>query len=722
MRMKNLHEKGSLMVEVMAVIALLGVMGTMLFRQVQRRNEELDNINMASEIRIVKEATAAYIQANKATLEANNCPAIGDDNVDVSDLPLGAVEKFMPDNWISDEGTSNGIIHEYQIYLSCYRVNSPSADNRLAMYGTVVPNAPGHGNSPLPPNFTLRRAARVATLIGADGGVFEDGKFVGAMGAWEIDCEGDGSCDDREDNFYVATTGMDIYVPETDKTADNTVAVPHNIAFGQLHATDYFSVGDGDIDCVSNATLDENDKYKFAHEDLVEIPGRVAHAADDVIRNPGDGACDPLFWVGADSNRHNVYVKNNLYVGQNASNHRRAISLETGGGDSENAITVHDSIGGAILTLNGAGQIIGRVDSTGKGYKLDAANGEIILFEEATATVDGQNHTVQIPIMRLKDGRMETNVAAQYYDDDGTLTTDVYAVDPAGESLMNDIRLTSRGGARLSDILPDYILKNVQSITATSTVAGDRPTVPVPDCPRGYIPAISVTPIKYIQFITDVDLNLNLTTNGADGSAGHTHAITGQLNNSVLTQNKTTTNLIRSHIITTTGTGSDGVNNSSLTITQLPPVRIIINQVLNPQRWRIGLAYGTGAQPYLEDNPITALAQTYCVFDRDTFMQDTDVEYVSGSGMRFEAKSRGVISNRVCTSETEGTVCDNTEKCVSGYCRKLGTCSDPDNTPLGSHVYCLKRTQVYIECFSASDCGEGKTCTNSRCVATGSGS
>ena len=465
MQFKKSHESGSIMVEVIAVLALLGVMGMMMFRQIQRRNEELSNINMASEIRMIKEATTAYIQANKANLEANNCPDISSSDIDTTALPRAEVEKFLPDNWISDVGTENGIIYEYQIDLSCYRINSAAADNRLGMYATIIPNDPsGSEASPIPPDFSYRRAARVATLIGSDGGVYENGSLVGTAGAWEIECEEGSPCDGRTDNFYVATTGMDIYIPETDKTADNTVAVPHNIAFENLHSTDYFSVGDGTTNCIDNYDSDTN---QFAHETLPATPTGIGQATPDVIRRVGTSGCDPLFWVGTavGGNDHSaaghVYVKNNLYIGRDNTNNRQAIALETGNNNTDRAITVFDVDGQGRLTLNGAGQIIGRVDSTGKGYKLDAENGEIVLFNEVNATVGGAQHVVQIPTLRLKDGRMETNVNAQYYDNSGTLKTDVYAVDPAGESLMNDIRLTSRGGARLSDILPDYILKGM---------------------------------------------------------------------------------------------------------------------------------------------------------------------------------------------------------------------------------------------------------------------
>lgn len=42
---------------------------------------------------------------------------------------------------------------------------------------------------------------------------------------------------------------------------------------------------------------------------------------------------------------------------------------------------------------------------------------------------------------------------------------DQYMVNPAYTSVMHDIKLTTRGGARLSDILPDYVLKGVYNIS-----------------------------------------------------------------------------------------------------------------------------------------------------------------------------------------------------------------------------------------------------------------
>lgn len=45
-----------------------------------------------------------------------------------------------------------------------------------------------------------------------------------------------------------------------------------------------------------------------------------------------------------------------------------------------------------------------------------------------------------------------------------------FKVDPGFESVMNDIRLTSRGGARLSEILPNYIIKGIYELSNTYKV------------------------------------------------------------------------------------------------------------------------------------------------------------------------------------------------------------------------------------------------------------
>ena len=100
---------------------------------------------------------------------------------------------------------------------------------------------------------------------------------------------------------------------------------------------------------------------------------------------------------------------------------------------------------------------------------------------------------------------------------------DTYMVNPAYTSVMKDIKLTSRMGARLSDILPDFINKGIYysnngydegkgspdpDVSYTSDPSddyvGDSPyaspylgSVPAPQCPPGYARAVTVVPISF---------------------------------------------------------------------------------------------------------------------------------------------------------------------------------------------------------------------------------
>lgn len=116
----------------------------------------------------------------------------------------------------------------------------------------------------------------------------------------------------------------------------------------------------------------------------------------------------------------------------------------------------------------------------------------------------------------------------------GKETYDSYQVNPAYTSVMHDIKLTTRGNARLSDILPDFINKGIYVIDNTydestgtknwenyrvtkpgkDLVIDDQPTdcgtkgancittpwlgfVPTPQCPPGYSKVITINPIRW---------------------------------------------------------------------------------------------------------------------------------------------------------------------------------------------------------------------------------
>ena len=113
---------------------------------------------------------------------------------------------------------------------------------------------------------------------------------------------------------------------------------------------------------------------------------------------------------------------------------------------------------------------------------------------------------------------------------------DRYMVNPAYTSVMHDIKLTTRGGARLSDILPDFINKGIyvvnnsyQEMASTGTFGsgitifsnggrleiqglkdigsseGERwaspflGVVPAPQCPPGHTRVVTITPANFLM-------------------------------------------------------------------------------------------------------------------------------------------------------------------------------------------------------------------------------
>lgn len=127
------------------------------------------------------------------------------------------------------------------------------------------------------------------------------------------------------------------------------------------------------------------------------------------------------------------------------------------------------------------------------------------------------NHTYKVPTKL-------THEEANLYNTGDKKTTftryDTYMVNPAYTSVMNDIKLASRGGARLSDILPDFINKGIyvanntnkseyfptsgtwgdfdyQNASDNTDVSPYLGKVPAPQCPPGYGRVITVAPTGF---------------------------------------------------------------------------------------------------------------------------------------------------------------------------------------------------------------------------------
>lgn len=188
---------------------------------------------------------------------------------------------------------------------------------------------------------------------------------------------------------------------------------------------------------------------------------------------------------------------------------------------------------GTVYIRKGYVEVHGEDTANTSGYSYnDAYKGKGVLVasrlvannpspDKTTKTTVPYGH--EVPQMFSKD-------VMKNYGEKVENRYDTYMVNPAYTSVMHDIKLTTRGGARLSDILPDFINKGIYVVNNTyEEKAGDKlnfyksswndlvgkytsntgditmgestswaspylGSVPAPQCPPGYGRVITLTP------------------------------------------------------------------------------------------------------------------------------------------------------------------------------------------------------------------------------------
>ncbi len=571
------NEKGAIMVEIIAVIALLGVLGPLMFKQVISRNEEVENINMASEIRTVKEAFSAYILAHKQQI-LEKCDSAGmGETVTCSFSPDDLIE-FLPDGFVVDG---------YNFLLEKYTPNDALA--KPIFQGFIWPKT-----STRPSDLKIRRAARIANLIGADGGlVMKDGIVYGTGGTWELDDTNgmDFELGTDATATYIATTGLDTYIPELEyeELDTATIAFPDDLALGKLHAWNYFSVGNEKPGSTGTST-----NCAVINHRQINDSGTVTTAKADEIKKAGEGGCDPLFWVGSPESGAttrgdlgHVYVKNQLHIGRDITNHRSAFIIDPNIGSdgnlkTDNTLQNNQDRKIEVLSIDGLTKV--KIDASGR---IMSYGSQTLKKDESINTIkDGETEPEAI---YLHEGQVQSNRKAKITSN-ATGNDENYRVDPAFTSVLNDIRLESRGGARLSELLPNYMLQTVTTFTDTETTK----TINMPSCPKNYAPAIVVFPHGNTERkLKQEDVNTLAEYLSATSSVGPLTPETvpaGGLNLSSepkirVTIDSTTSNLEKHEDINQTGS------------------------------WTMSFGYSSDGTSFAQTGGVSGIIQTYCVFD-----------------------------------------------------------------------------------------------------------
>lgn len=200
---------------------------------------------------------------------------------------------------------------------------------------------------------------------------------------------------------------------------------------------------------------------------------------------------------------------------------------------------------GALYTsdINGPIMSVGsKQNQSGNKYPVHVRQGVIEIAPDYTTTdASGNSQYAHFEGIMQSYGKTGTDSSIDYTGKTTTVTGtagatkpyDRFFVNPAYTSMMNDIKLATRGGARLSDILPDFINKGIyvmdntfqsghdwtkdsvksdsgefilssmssyNSAVCNNTKCDTSPWmgfIPTPNCPPGYMKVATITPIRF---------------------------------------------------------------------------------------------------------------------------------------------------------------------------------------------------------------------------------
>ena len=193
--MKN--QRGSLLIEALAMLALIAMVTPLLYKKAAERTNELQDINAAGQMRTISNALDAYLRDNYDTIITNgtvktNCSGSaadkkysfnGDDANE--DIPLAHLCEYLPYGF----NDKTMLFSSIDVGVKRRIFKSDDADpstgekrvTRQDLMGLIVANPVRGANMP------RVRSSRIASMIGTNGGFIDNKKGMGVQGVWEID-------------------------------------------------------------------------------------------------------------------------------------------------------------------------------------------------------------------------------------------------------------------------------------------------------------------------------------------------------------------------------------------------------------------------------------------------------------------------------------------------------------------------------------------------------
>lgn len=185
---KDGEERGALMLEAIALLGLMTMMSPMVVRQTADRTAEMEEVAVAGQMKTLRDALSSYIEANYA--------GIADEAANRRDVSMEQLRPYLPPSFFQGGNVTSKLINDYKVGIRkerpCADAANPDCTNRWKITGMVVSgnaNTDGDSLGGVAGELDDRRAARIATMVGADGGYIRSTKTLSALGLGDNDAE-----------------------------------------------------------------------------------------------------------------------------------------------------------------------------------------------------------------------------------------------------------------------------------------------------------------------------------------------------------------------------------------------------------------------------------------------------------------------------------------------------------------------------------------------------
>lgn len=185
------NQKGSLLIEAMAMLGLIAMVTPMLYRKAAERTSELQDINAAGQMRVLSNAVDTYLRDNYDKIVTNqeitsNCSGADKKKYNFSgndsneNIPVAHLCEYLP------YGFSEKSMIFTDIKIAVKRRNFTSAGGSVTRQDltSLIVATPASGA-----NMQRVRASRIASMIGTNGGFADNKVGYGVQGVWKVDLD-----------------------------------------------------------------------------------------------------------------------------------------------------------------------------------------------------------------------------------------------------------------------------------------------------------------------------------------------------------------------------------------------------------------------------------------------------------------------------------------------------------------------------------------------------